>query len=85
MNALGQWNGEPRAVVVRERQRDGLELQRVTCEVDAHGTHSGPRVVLRLLGSRCDVGDHGVVRVATQPGTRLRVVAWVADEPDGAA
>ena len=84
MKALGRWNGEPRAVVVRERESDGRELKRVTCVVDMGGTY-GHRLMVRLLGSRCDVGEHGVVRVATQPGTRWRVVAWESDEPKGAA
>ena len=83
MKALGPWRGEPRAVVVRERESDGLELQRVTCETVPVRMCIRPRA--RLLGSMCSVDEHGVVLVKTQPGTRWRVVAWVADEPDGAA
>ena len=80
MSALGRWNGEQRAVVVRERVTDGIELQRVTCAVFRKWK---PEVV--LMGSRHVVPPDGVLNVRANPGARWRVVAWVSAKPDGAA
>ena len=81
MRALGRWNGEQRAVVVRERVTDGLELAREVCDVERLGSP----VVVVLCGGRYVVPADGVLRIAAQGGTRWRVVAWVSAKPDGAA